>query len=395
MIKELKLNNWKSYSEAKLYIDSLTFLIGTNASGKSNILDAFIFLQRLASGASVLSAVNGDTSYKELRGGVEWVTRKGQISFSIEICVELNKKDYQYEIGFRKTEKGIEIEKEVLTGTRRLFWTTNNDTVDNPIIDVYFYTAKRGREKKLTVNRSYTTLSQIDSLLVIKEVKEVALQINELLKNIFILDPIPNHMRIYSKLSDQLMPDASNIAGVLAAIEDEQRKTIEEKLTKYLKPLPEKDIDSVFVEKVGRFESDAMLYCIENWVQGEPIEVDARGMSDGTLRFLAIITALLLGKPNSLLIVEEIDNGLHPSRSENLVRVLKELSSERQIDILCTTHNPVLINSIGNEMIPYISCVKRDDSSGASEIILLEEVENLPKLMAVNSIGGLMTMGEI
>lgn len=39
-----------------------------------------------------------------------------------------------------------------------------------------------------------------------------------------------------------------------------------------------------------------MLYCKEKWVKGKTIEVDAREMSDGTLRFLAIITAILLGK---------------------------------------------------------------------------------------------------
>lgn len=41
MIKELNLKNWKSFKDSTLYIDPLTILIGTNASGKSNLLDAF------------------------------------------------------------------------------------------------------------------------------------------------------------------------------------------------------------------------------------------------------------------------------------------------------------------------------------------------------------------
>lgn len=45
MIKELTLENWKSFDKTTLYIDPLTVLIGLNASGKSNVLDALQFLQ--------------------------------------------------------------------------------------------------------------------------------------------------------------------------------------------------------------------------------------------------------------------------------------------------------------------------------------------------------------
>ena len=42
--------------------------------------------------------------------------------------------------------------------------------------------------------------------------------------------------------------------------------------------------------------------------------VDASIMSDGTLRSLAVLTALETVEPNSRVIIEEFDNGLHPSR---------------------------------------------------------------------------------
>jgi len=41
MITKLRLHNWKSFEDATLFVDPMTFLIGTNASGKSNVLDAF------------------------------------------------------------------------------------------------------------------------------------------------------------------------------------------------------------------------------------------------------------------------------------------------------------------------------------------------------------------
>ena len=43
MITEISLHNWKSFEDSTLLIDQITFLIGTNASGKSNIVDALMF----------------------------------------------------------------------------------------------------------------------------------------------------------------------------------------------------------------------------------------------------------------------------------------------------------------------------------------------------------------
>ena len=71
------------------------------------------------------------------------------------------------------------------------------------------------------------------------------------LREIFILDPIPSHMRKFSPLSDKLEPDASNVAGVLAALSKEKQQEIEAVLTRYASQLPERDIRRVYAETVG------------------------------------------------------------------------------------------------------------------------------------------------
>ena len=152
------------------------------------------------------------------------------------------------------------------------------------------------------------------------------------------------------------------------------------------------DINKVISEPVGLIKSDAMLYCYEDWNPEQP--VDARGMSDGTLRFIAIVVALLAVAPHSLLLIEEVDNGLHPSRAKELVDMLKDLSRQRQVDVLCTTHNPVLLDELGNKMIPFVSYVTRDEN-GDSHVNLLEEKENLTKLMASGTIGRMMVNDKI
>lgn len=212
------------------------------------------------------------------------------------------------------------------------------------------------------------------------------------LRSIFVLDPDTQEMRKFSKLSKELRQDAGNIAGVIAALKKEEKEELEAKLLKYIKPLPERDINKITAVTVGLSESDAMLYCYEDWNPGQPI--DARGMSDGTLRFAAIILSLLTIKSGSLLVIDEVDNGLHPSRAKELVKVLKEISQERKVDVLCTTHNPVLMEELGNSMIPFISYVVRD-LEGNSCIKLLEDKENLAQLMAIGNVGDLMIMDKL
>lgn len=203
-------------------------------------------------------------------------------------------------------------------------------------------------------------------------------------------------MRGYSPCSERLERDASNIAGVLAALPEERRGEIEATLSHYASHLPESDICRIYAEAVGRLQSDAMLYCDERWGEaGEMLTVDARGISDGTLRFLAILTALLTRPEGSLLVIEEVDNGLHPSRARLLLDMLREVGSRRGVDVLATTHNPALLDAMGGEMLPFITVAHRDAHSGYSVLTPLEDIAQLPKLMAQGPVGRLSSLGAI
>ncbi len=215
------------------------------------------------------------------------------------------------------------------------------------------------------------------------------------LDKIFILNPIPDKMRDYSPLSDNLESDASNIAGVLAGLNDKEKSEVETALSRYIKDFPEGDIKKVFAEAVAPLKTDAMLYCEEEWKPGETTLINAKTMSDGTLHFLAILTALLTRPEGSQLVIEEIDNGLHPSRAELLVRILREIGTKRKIDILLTTHNPALLDALGPEIVPFVVVAHRDSETGESKLTLLEDIENLPLLLASGTLGRLATKGAI
>ncbi len=405
MIKEITVSNWKSFESATCYIDPLTILIGANASGKSNLLDTFLFLSRIASSIGISQAINGDVHIPPIRGGFEWVCRKPHDTFTIKMIVEKSEKqDYKYAISVKVNDAKAEVFHEALStltysGNHKhpkekfLFKTAEQEAV-TPGLPTYFYTGTQGRGKRIDLNRSHCMLSQAETLNLRKEVLDAVKKILGDFRGIFVFDPIPSHMRGYPPFSDTLLSDGSNIAGVLAGLESKRKEEVEELLTYYLRNLPEKDIHRVWAEPVGKFQADAMLYCEEGWGL-QTNEVDARGMSDGTLRYLAIVTALLTRKENSLLIIEEIDNGLHPSRAHLLINMLKALGKKRSIDIIITTHNPALLDAAGNTMVPFISVVHRDDSTGASILTQLEDIAQLPKLMAGGSIGRLSADGSL
>jgi AAA15 family ATPase/GTPase len=105
MLKKLILENWKSFRYAELYFDPLTVLIGTNASGKSNVVEALEFLRRMATGETVDVALNGDRALPPIRGGSEWITFKtnDETEFTLRILLQ----DITFQAHNAKRLKGI------------------------------------------------------------------------------------------------------------------------------------------------------------------------------------------------------------------------------------------------------------------------------------------------
>lgn len=405
MLKEIHFSRWKSFEESILYIDPLTVLIGTNASGKSNALDGLEFLSRISLGKDLQSSLTGDPTLKAIRGGAEWAALTANNEFTLRALVqgEDEKTDYLYSITV-STKPYVQLKSETLTRIKERANTkvnpyqtqliyTDETTEDSPSIIARLYNGKAGTKREC--KRSHSILSQLYNLSIQKDVSKGVNAVCEALQGIFILDPIPSLMRNYTAFSRTLNNDASNIAGVLAALPKDEKAQVEQILSKYAKKLPERDITEVYTRAVGEFSQDAMLYCKEDWGIDKEITMDARGMSDGTLRLLGILTALLTRPSGTQIIIEEVDNGLHPSRSKLLLNMIRNISTDRAIDVLVTTHNPALLDELEPEMIPFIVVAHRDNKTGESKLSLLEDIQSLPKLMAYGKVGKLSSEGMI
>lgn len=219
-------------------------------------------------------------------------------------------------------------------------------------------------------------------------IPRVAKRVRESLRQIIFLDPRPNRMRDYAfEKNKEIEEDGNNLSGVLYDIcsEPDGRKEL---LLEFIRSLPEQDISDVrFIVTERR---DVMIKLVESF-GGEEREVPAPLLSDGTLRVLAVAAALLSAPEGSLVIIEEIDNGVHPSRADLLVKQIRSVSEKRRLRVLVTTHNPALLDSLPDDALGDVLCCYRDEETGNSRIVRLGDMDQYPELVARGTLGELVT----
>ena len=394
MITELRLRNWKSFFDATLFIDPITVIIGTNASGKSNIFDALKLLSALASPIDIMDIA------KNVRGGAEGIIRRGEQMCNLTITMEGDKSSEQliYEVALAfDDQRNIYIKDEslILATTKKnlvMFERKELDEMNKSLVSVALYTEGKPRYQNFSAKTS--VLSQIEYVNCVRRIKDSTLTVVNNLRKIRLSNPIPERMRDFAPLSKTIAEDASDLAGYLANLDEELKSVTYEAILKYLKPLPDRDIKSIRADKIPMTDK-AMLFCTEEWTAGHTQEQSALGMSDGTLRFAGIIAMLITAEDKALILLEDLDKGVHPSRAKDLVKLLKEIGKQKKLDIICTTHNATFVDELGPQMIPFISYIKRNEENGCTDIHLLEENEQLARLMASKSVGDMMTNNDL
>jgi hypothetical protein len=94
-------------------------------------------------------------------------------------------------------------------------------------------------------------------------------------------------------------------------------------------------------------------------------------------------------------VVEEIDNGLHPSRARQLVHLLLSLVMKRGVDVLLTTHNETLLSALPQDLVPTVVVAHRDPKNGTSRLTVLEELDGLRRMIGMAPLGALLANNRI
>ena len=88
--------------------------------------------------------------------------------------------------------------------------------------------------------------------------------------------------------------------------------------------------------------------------EGLSAPVPATRLSDGTLRFLALLAILLSPEPATLICIEEPELGLHPDALSLLAELLVEASEKTQL--IVTTHSDVLVSALTEQAESVLVC---------------------------------------
>ena len=109
------------------------------------------------------------------------------------------------------------------------------------------------------------------------------------------------------------------------------------------------------------------------------------------MRCISILAAVITVDEGSMIIIEEIDSGIHPSRAKRLIKSLSEICAERHIDIVFTTHNSALLNCLSKEQLAGISVAFRSEKNGASEFMQFVDIPGYHLLLTGGGVGDIVT----
>ena len=134
------------------------------------------------------------------------------------------------------------------------------------------------------------------------------------------------------------------------------------------------------------------------WVQlvireSDDRRVSAYGASDGTLRLLAVLAALLGDQTENLFVLEEIDNGIHPSRIQLLIDLIEGQTAEGRSQVVTTTHSPDLLTLVNDDTFESASVVYRDENSSDGVIRPIAGLPKAKELRASQGLGRLHASG--
>lgn len=422
-LHELRLTGFKSYRDAVLPLAPLTILIGRNGSGKSNALDALEILSRLAAGDEVRDALDGNRKDQTaIRGGVEGCAPNGGSGFTLGVTVA-DAETYEEASQWATLDVTVQVRPDVrvvserfvayLPGSSRKVTVLETLPADQDRSDVFaeVFNGKRGVNPRKAFRSTHLLTSQLPLRLagetsVEKDIVTVVDAALAAIAGVFQLDPVPHLMRDYVPEQDStLRRTGANLSAAVAAMRHDDRERFTELLT-IVRELPENEIRGLQVRRGGF--GDVMIALKERRGRASTV-IPARQMSDGMLRMLAIATALLSGgrglaleaslvsdnTPPLCLVLEELENGLHPSQATQVLNLVRRASAERQFQVVMTTHSPALLNALSGDDHPGVLVCERDRKSGMTTVRRLVELPGYLGMMAQGRLGDSVTSGRI
>ncbi|MFN4001963.1 AAA family ATPase [Microcella sp.] len=326
-ITRIRLKNWRNFQTLDVNLRDYAYIIGPNAAGKSNLLDALRFLRDIArsEGGGLQTALSS-------RGGVSKVRclhARGDSEMKIEVWIstELDQPQvtWTYEIGIKREGKGAQrtlVTSEVVThnGTTILRRPEKADLAD-------------------TERLTQTSLEQIQANVKFRD-------LTKFLADISFIHLVPQLLKYSDIIGGNRVesdPFGQGFLERVARSTERSRSARLKRIEGALKVAVPQFTDLRFVkdEATGRPHLEARYAHYRpnaGWQREE-------SFSDGTLRLIALLWSLQDGE--SILLMEEPELSLNDAIVRQIPALLKGVrkTTKKLRQVIVTTHSEALLNS--------------------------------------------------
>ncbi|TKJ42880.1 recombinase RecF [candidate division TA06 bacterium B3_TA06] len=392
MLKRIRIKGYKSFGDTEVTLTPLAVLMGPNAAGKSNFLDALQLLSRIATSPTLKDAFEPPYRGKPLESftfgpeGIKGLLAQDSASFSLEVDVELsdlliNSLNKQIvEMRTRPTGELPDVKQLSLVRERFLRYSIEIEIRPQAggllrVIDEHLEALKTNGEPKAS-RKPFLSKTEKNRLSLRMEKQahptyfEVGLDRTVLSTALYLpYHPHMNAMRqelaswyfFYFEPRERMRApnpvkevrhiglmgeELAAFLNTLQAVDGKQFDAIKKAIRMIIPSITDIEVD---VNELGEVE----LRLIEGTTP-----ISARLVSEGTLRILGLLALGGAGEAPALVGFEEPENGVHPRRIRLISEFLKTFVESGNTQLIVTSHSPTLLESIPDEQI-YV-CAKRD-----------------------------------
>lgn len=332
MLTQVELHNFKSHQSTQLNLDDsrLHALVGQNSSGKTSILQALHYLSRLA-----------DSPFKNIFGyqrSPEFITTIGQNYLSVT-----GKGFWGYHNNRKTWEASYKFQQQ-----------DNNS----------WYPSASWKVDQESGNSEKWENSLADALYPIPLALKFAVHLKLVATNLA--------KAAYSEaITPRVEFDGSGLAPTLDYLRDEapeQFQSLQEMLKRIVPGVQEVRVRraKVMINRQRLIEVDGKTISYEESqeIAGQEVVLDmntgeripAHAISEGTMLTLGLLTVLMNPKQPNLVLVDDVDQGLHPKAQRELITVFKEIiQANKNLQIIFSTHSPYVVDELTPSQVHVLS----------------------------------------
>lgn len=367
VLTSLKIRSFKAFNAVKVGLHPFTILVGANGSGKTTLLQAVELMGALVSQTIDEELHSRDWTYSELVH-----KRASGQRFGFTASFDLGDVPLTWDITLHRRRGNYVAGELVKAGGKPLLRRTGRE--------MQRLDEGTGSWESITQSLASSWLATIDA------------NDRDRFPRLYALATWIRSIRPYIELSPPLLRRASrktpdgigqfgeDLSGFLRFLSDNRPDDYAALIGRIKRQY--KHLDRLVIRSPGAGWNKVEV--IERWGK-DTVSLSSNQVSDGFLRLCAIASMRYVKPIPSILMIDEVENGVHPRLLGALIGLLQDLAQDGT-QVIATTHSPIALNSVSH---PESILVTRRTLNGSTRLTPLSATDGYKALHSVFRAGEL------